>query len=124
MYGKEIDTWLSQAGDYLKSSWGVTGKFAPKCALMLLYFMQYGLSPVITSGRRSPEKQAELSARYAAGDRSVVVKPATNSKHLTGEAIDISTNNPELAAQIASSLGIGAGLFFKNAPDPVHFYAL
>jgi len=113
----------------LRAQWGLEKTFAEKIALFFLYLVQYGLSPIITSGFRSPEKQEQLRARYAAGDRSVVVPPALNSKHSkrdffgnpASEAIDISTSNAQLSAFIAESLGIGAGYRF-NPPDKVHFY--
>lgn len=128
-YGAQIDKWLKDMSFHLKESWGLDDTFAAKVALFYLYCAQYGLSPKLTSGYRSPEKQQQLTARYNAGDKSVVVKPATNSKHSTTDwlgkpaarAIDISTNNKTVAAQIAKSIGIGAGYFYKT-PDPVHFY--
>ena len=114
---------------HLKESWGLDESFATKVALFYLYCAQYGLKPVITSGYRSPEKQQQLTERYNAGDKSVVVKPAVNSKHSTqswlgkpgARAVDISTNNKPVAAQIAKAIGLNAGYFFK-IPDPVHFY--
>jgi len=128
MYSSDLQKWIDEAVKYLKSSWGLDASFAGQVALLFLYFHHYGLSPVITSGWRSPEKQAELLSRYNAGDRSVVAKPAINSKHLdtnwlgqpAAHAVDISTNNPQMAANIAQALGIGAGYFFSS-PDPVHY---
>jgi hypothetical protein len=128
-YGTEIDKWINEASAYFSTQWGLDKSFASNVALLYLYFVQYGLSPKITSGFRSPEKQAELQSRYSAGDPSVVVKPATNSKHSTvdwlgnpaAQAVDISTNNPATAAQIARAIGVGAGYFFTTS-DPVHFY--
>ena len=125
----DIDKWLLGAAEQLTKQWGLSEMFADRVALLYLYLFSYGLSPRITSGYRSPEKQAELTARYNSGDASVVVKPATNSKHSTidwignpaATAIDIVTNNPAAAAQIAQYLNIGAGYYYKT-PDPVHFY--
>jgi hypothetical protein len=119
----EIEIWLEKMASYLENAWGIDKSFSRNAATLYLYFAQYGLSPVITSGRRSREKQEELTKRYLSGDRSVVVAPAKNSKHLDGLAIDISTNNPGTAAAIATALKIGAGQYF-SAPDPVHFYKL
>lgn len=123
-----IKEWLDDAAKFFRETWGLDKSFAGMVALFYAYLLQYRLSPVITSGFRSPEKQKELQARYAAGDTSVVVKPAETSKHsLTkwgspaAKAIDISTNNPDLAARIATATGIKAGLYFKT-PDRVHFY--
>lgn len=130
-YSADVKRWISEMAKYLRAQWGLDDAFSEKVALFYLYLAQYGLSPVITSGFRSAEKQKELAARYQAGDRSVVVKPAENSKHSTtgflgqpaAEAIDISTNNRELAARIARALNIGAGFYF-NTPDGVHFYSV
>jgi hypothetical protein len=124
-----IDAWLKQMADYLISVWGLDSAFADRVAKFYLYLHQYGLSPVITSGYRSPEKKAELQRRYAAGDNGIIVKPAENTKHddtnfigkPASHAIDISTNNPALAAQIATAININAGYYFKT-PDRVHFY--
>lgn len=123
-----INEWLDNAAKFLIQNWGIDKEFASKVALLFAYFSQYGLSPVITSGFRDPEYQEELRRRYNAGDPSVVVPPAKNSKHSVTKwgkpsalAIDISTNNHGLAANIAEAIGIKAGLRF-NTPDPVHFY--
>jgi hypothetical protein len=127
----QIQQWLASMADYLIKSWGLAVDFADDAALLYLYFHVYGLSPTITSGYRSPDKQAELRARYAAGDKSVIVKPAANSKHTitlpdgtpASEAIDISTSNHPLAANISRALGVGAGYYFST-PDYVHFYQI
>jgi hypothetical protein len=113
----------------LTMAWGLDTQFARDVSVFMLYLWLYGLSPVITSGWRSPEKQRELQRRYAAGDAGVVAKPADSSQHSTtnwlgnpaATAVDLSTSNPVFAAEIAAALGIGAGLYFKQ-PDPVHFY--
>lgn len=127
----ELQKWLDAAADYLQSQWGLSEEFAIDAAQLYLYLYYYGLSPTITSGYRSPTKQEELTKRYLAGDPSVVVKPATNSKHSitlpdgtpAAQAIDIFTTSPKTAAEIARQLGIGAGYFFQ-VTDPVHFYEI
>jgi len=124
---QSVELWLSDASEYLVTQWGLDKSFATNAALLFLYLWQYGLSPVITSGWRSPEKQQELYNRWLKGDPSIKYKPALNSKHLNTSwlgnpaslAIDISTNNPDYAAQIAKYLGISPGNDFG---DPVHFY--
>lgn len=129
MLTNQIKSWVNTMAEYLRKEWGLENNFASEIALFYLYLVQYGLSPKITSGFRSPAKQEELRRRYNAGDRTVIVKPAENSRHsLTGflnspasRAIDIQTNNHQLAAQIASALKIKSGLHFST-PDPVHFY--
>lgn len=123
-----MQEWLDDVTQVFRKEYGLDKSFAGKVALFYAYLLQYGLSPVITSGFRDPQKQKELSARYEAGDSSIVVKPAENSKHSitkwgapASQAVDISTNNPELAARIATATGLKAGLYFKT-PDRVHFY--
>jgi hypothetical protein len=120
--------WIKSTTELLIDGWGLHSDLAAKSALFLAYLFTYDLNPRITSGFRSPEKQAELQRRYEAGDPSVVYPPAKNSKHSNMRlgkpaalAIDISTNNPELAARIAVAVGIRAGYYFST-PDPVHFY--
>lgn len=122
-----IEEWLNDMSRYLQLQWGLAASFSTTVALFLLYLYYYGLNPVITSGWRSPAKQADLLRRYQAGDPGVVAKPAVNSLHLNtllgkpaSLAIDISTNNAALAANIAKQLGIRAGYYFTK-PDPVHF---
>jgi len=123
-----LERWLDDAEKVLNKDFGLEIGFARKVALFFLYLFQYGLNPQITSGWRSPEHQKELLRRYENGDPSIVARPATNSKHCitifnkpAAQAVDISTNNPALAAQIAQALKIGAGYYFKKS-DPVHFY--
>lgn len=123
-----LSQWLKSATDALHKNYGLDKSFASDAAKLIAYFQQYGLSPSITSGFRSPEYQEQLRQRYAAGDPSVIVPPAKDSLHSrmswgkpAALAIDISTNNRPLAARIASALGIGAGQYFSR-PDGVHFY--
>lgn len=48
------------------------------------------LSLSVVSGYRSPTRQAQLLARWNAGDRrGLVVKPAARSKHSEGLAVDL-----------------------------------
>lgn len=124
-----FEQWQDQAAKTLQNQWGLDKSFSLLVALFYAYLVYYSLSPKITSGFRSPDKQAELLQRYEAGDPSIVYKPAANSKHMVTKwgkpaslAVDISTNNPALAAQIAVAVGIKAGYHYHN-PDPVHFYA-
>lgn len=124
---KEVKDWIKKAANYFHDTWGLDKSFSEKVSLFFLYLSQYGLSPVVTSGFRSPEKQAELLRRYKAGDPTIRYKPAENSLHLcqdffgkpAARAVDISTNNEKMAAAIAKALGLKAGYDFN---DPVHFY--
>jgi hypothetical protein len=125
----DVGEWLSEMILYLNKTWGLDESFSDRISRFYLYLHQYGLNPQITSGYRSKEKQQSLTNRYFSGDRSVIVKPAANSLHSRNNwlgnpaalAVDISTSNPELAARIATALGIGAGYYWKT-PDRVHFY--
>lgn len=123
----EYDVWVSNAEAVLREQYGLSSDFSSSAALLILFLTVYGLNPVVTSGWRSPEKQAELLTRYNAGDPSVRYKPAERSKHMNTDwlghpaslAIDISTSDPVTAAEIARYLGIKPGNDFG---DPVHFY--
>lgn len=129
LFTGETKKWIDEMASYLRKQMGLDAQFGRSVAIFYLYLYQYGLSPIITSGYRSPDKQTELQKRYLSGDQSVVVKPAINSLHsktdLLGNpasmAVDISTSNPELSARIATALGIGAGYYYKT-PDRVHYY--
>lgn len=127
-YSPEIDSWIENTADVLRVDWGIEKVFSGMVAEMLLYFFVNGLSPVITSGFRDPQKQKEMRDRWDRGDRAgMVARPAANSKHSNKSfwrpaalAVDIQTNDQEFAADIAQHLGITAGYYFK-ARDGVHF---
>lgn len=120
---KNLKDHIAAFAKYFREEWGIDKRFDDDCARLYISLYLYGLSPRITSGRRSKKKQDELIQRYNMGDPSVIVKPAEKSKHLDGLAIDIVTSNAALAAFVAKNLNIGTGYSFKN-PDPVHFYKL
>jgi hypothetical protein len=124
----EINKWIKLATKELTHDYGLLASFAGDIALLYLYFNYYNINPVITSGYRSKEKQQALLDRYNAGDPTIRYKPALDSRHSAVEgffkkpaskAVDISTSDPALAAEIAEALKIGAGYRFG---DPVHFY--
>lgn len=76
-----------------------------------------GFQARITSGYRSPKKQAWLYQRYLAGLQQYPVAPPGTSDHETGLAIDVvSTNTEKLVALLRS-----AGLSWAGPDDPVHF---
>jgi hypothetical protein len=126
----DIENWIEQTSKELINGYGLYKPFAYNISVLYLYLYNYGISPVVNSGYRSESDQKKLLQRYYAGDPSIKYKPAENSQHSTTEegffgkkpaatAIDISTSNPSLAADIAEQLNIGAGWRFG---DPVHFY--
>lgn len=110
------DEWFEQTADFLEEKWGIASTFSLLAAKLLGYLTYYGLNPVITSGLRTAKQQQELMRRYKAGDPGVVYPPAKNSRHLEGNAIDISTSYCQKAFAIAASLGIQT-----VAGDRVHF---
>lgn len=112
--------WVRDATEYFRGSWGLEATWAGQVALLYLYFASYGLAPRITSGYRDPAHQAELRRRWDAGDRAGLRhRPALNSDHTRRRAVDIVTNNPRRAAEIAKALGIGTGMDYG---DDVHFF--
>lgn len=117
-----LKQYINEYAKYMRSEWGLSDSFSQDAARLFIALYLYRLQPRIESGRRSAKKQAELLDRWKKGDPSVIVKPATNSDHLQGNAIDISTSNYALAAIVAKQLAIGAGYYFSNHPDGVHFF--
>lgn len=116
----DYQEWVRQAAKYFASQWGLDAGFASTVALFYLYLHSYGLNPQIQSGYRDPAHQRELLRRWEAGDRKgLKFKPAVNSDHTRRKAIDITTKDPRLAAQIAKALGLGAGMDYG---DEVHFF--
>lgn len=124
-----MDAWLKETAAFLKAQYGLESSFADRVALLLGYFLQYGLNPRITSGFRDPNHQAAMRAAWDRGERQGLrARPAASSQHTAtswgrpaAKAIDITTSNDRLAAQIATALKIGAGLLFKD-PDPGHYH--
>src|SRR5689334_10061128 len=96
----EVSAWLLAASEYFRNTWGLTENFSYRAASLYLALWNEGLEPQITSGRRSLAHQLELQRRWDAGDRAgLASRPATNSKHLVGQALDIVTTNPARAAE-------------------------
>lgn len=93
--------------------------FLPWAEALLDVARRYSLSPHITSGFRSIEKQRRLYERYLAGQHPLPVAPPGKSMHNYGLAFDmISRNNQWLGAVWASWGGRWGG-----QKDPVHFSA-
>ena len=118
----DFQQWLANAANYFHTNWQLDKNFSAKVALFYAYLSVYGLNPRVNSGRRDAAKQKAMQEAWDRGDRAgLKVRPATISQHTEGLAIDIETNNPAMAAQIAKAIGLGDGYSFAKA-DPVHFY--
>ena len=79
-----------------------------------------GITPVITSGYRSPETQAALRA----GNNPLVITPARVSWHQVGAAIDLGPNsNAGNNGQIRDAMALEGFVWGGNfhTPDPPHF---
>lgn len=94
-----------------------------------------GLSIRVVSGFRSPQRQAQLLARWNAGDRrGLVAKPAVRSAHSEGRAVDLGwvwngrgvsvADTPieywEFLASLFEPVGVRWGGRFRS-PDLPHF---
>lgn len=122
--------WARSAVSYFVSTWGLDPTFAIKVGLLYLALHFAGLNPRITSGFRDPAKQAAMRAAWDRGDRQGLrVRPAdpSASMHCRGTAsrpaslaIDMPCDDEALAAQLATKLGLRAGLYFST-PDPGHY---
>lgn len=124
LFGASVDyqSWLKQAAEFFRATWGLEATFAGQVALLYAYFMMYGLNPQIQSGRRDAAKQKAMQEAWDRGDRQgLKVRPATSSDHTRGTAVDITTSDPAMAARIAKAIGVGDGYSFKVS-DPVHFF--
>lgn len=111
--------YFSDKYELLVKTWGLEKNFAVLVSFVLYAMDYFGVSYTITSGFRSPEKQAELIRRWEAGDPGIVAKPSTTSKHLSGKAIDISCENPSWLGYFANWAGVMWGGNFSSY-DPVH----
>lgn len=79
--------------------------------------------PDIVSGFRSPERQRQLLLRWQSGDRAgLVAKPACQSWHMVGKAIDVETDvvGFDFYTYLMERWDVRWGGRFQN-PDPVHF---
>lgn len=82
----------------------------------LNYLAYLGTTPRVTSVYRSERQQAVLYQRYLRGQSQVPVAPPGRSWHQHRRALDVVTNNPELAGQVWRQMG---GRWWPS--DPVHF---
>jgi len=76
-----------------------------------------GFQARVTSGYRSPKKQAWLYDRYLRGLQPYPVAPPGTSDHEKGLAIDVVSTNPDKLVSLLTSVG----LFWGGPSDPVHF---
>lgn len=90
-----IDELLDALYGYAKA-WGLEDAVAiPYAIAAALDWMDNGIQNIITSGRRSEAYQRQLRARWDAGDRvGLTSRPAINSFHIVGLAVDVS--NPSV----------------------------
>lgn len=79
--------------------------------------------PDIVSGYRSPERQRQLLDRWEIGDRAgLVARPACQSWHMVGKAIDVETGvrGFDFYTFLMQEWGARWGGTFQYQ-DPVHF---
>lgn len=122
--------WPELARGYFVGSWGLDPTFAVRAGTLYLALWALGKNPRVTSGFRSPTKQAAMRAAWDRGDRAGLrVRPADprGSYHCRGtdarpasQAIDMPCDDDRLGAQVAQALGLRAGLTF-SPPDPGHY---
>lgn len=77
-----------------------------------------GYSATLTSGYRSPDKQAKLFSQYLAGRTKYPVAPPGTSTHEFGYGIDVASNAPDPVLRFAADV---AGLVWFGPGDRVHF---
>lgn len=122
--------WPKSAASWFASQYGLDSELALKAALLFVALFAAKLNPRVTSGFRDPAKQKAMRDAWDRGDKQgLAVRPAdpSTSRHSNtslgrpaSKAIDIQTNNPKLAADIARLIGLRAGYYFQIS-DPVHF---
>lgn len=76
-----------------------------------------GFQARVTSGYRSPAKQAWLYKRWLQGLQPYPVAPPGTSDHEKGLALDVVSTNPAALVSLLSSVG----LYWAGEADPVHF---
>lgn len=71
--------------------WGLDWRMAYVYAVLDAYLWETTGegAPSIVSGYRSPAEQADLYRRYLAGDPGISFKPARQSLHTIGQAVDL-----------------------------------
>ncbi len=105
-----FEAWAAQAAPAFQKA-GATYSAAVKFARLYVYSWSAGLQPRITSMFRDPAKQKALQDEYdrlpGMGPKKpgFLARPATNSGHTRGVAIDMPTNNDRKAGEIARWIG-------------------
>ena len=116
--------WLEAPwGNYIVAA-GVDARFNPTTALRLSMALsnlnQQGITPVITSGYRSPDQQAALRN----SNSPLVVTPARVSWHQAGAAVDFGPNSNAGTFDAIVSAMANAGFVWGGGfrtPDRPHF---
>lgn len=110
-----------QANFFKRQSQQFDPEMAWRLSLLEFVLNYYGIAfPQVNSGYRSPQDQLRLYNEYLDGTQRI--KPASQSWHTVGRAVDI--NIPQNALPLAVSVwkymgGRWGGDF--SSPDPVHF---
>lgn len=109
-----------------REKWGLDWRMAWVYAVLDAYLWERTGSgaPAIISGYRTPEEQAELYRRYLAGDPGIQYRPARQSLHTIGQAIDVyraHSNFDTFASWFNSWLGDEWGVDGSTFGDPGHF---
>lgn len=82
---------------------------------------QAGMSPRVTSTRRSTAEQARLYRRYLAGQSQYPVAPPGTSAHEFGYAFDMIVNYAEYLPQLGQLWQSWGGVWGGAFNDPIHF---
>jgi len=126
--GLALEDPRTQAALYVMQQWRLDTQMAVEVAKWNAACIADRLpSPIsrIISGFRSLEYQMELQRRWDAGDREgLAYRPATNSDHTRGRAVDVSGNEEVLRAYARRWRALGPSHIWGgdfSAPDPNHF---
>ena len=121
----EIAKLIIKYAEYIGPLYGIQPELAKPLAYVV-YKMWYLLCqppPSITSAYRSPERQRELRALWDSGRRAgLAARPALNSAHTKGLAIDVSMKEPNFDTFKKLMIEETYVLWGGDFGDPVHFY--
>lgn len=82
-----------------------------------------GLSPLVSSARRSHAQQALLYRRYLAGQSRFPAAPPGGSTHELGLAFDLHVNDESQLTDLGSVWEQMGGVWGGHFHDPIHFEA-